>query len=506
MILPVRWLQSITAQNLHILFKLRKVLIGLITIGLGILLGYLHSSSPETAGLTASILVIFIQLLIIINKPLNGLLVLLMTQPFVAPYIEIDLGPGIPDLSFARFTIAFLAVFMLAEAAIGKFRFATPVSLTEICIIATTIGIVSSAPLAENPNRVILFVITLHFTPLMMYFFARNLVRDREELHKLLWAFVIFGLAVAIYAIYEQSTGHILFVGDAVDASSLNTTYTQNLRMIRGLVGRPGNFARIFLSTIPVAFYLLFEHKSVTRKILLAGVLVVQFYAMFLTYNRTSWYALMIGLFILQFFYPQFRKVYIVIVLVAAVALWATWDQVNESAVVNERIQSKTSTLDQRKSRWRAAYNMWKAKPIRGWGVGRYKEESGRFRTDGKRTDLGGAENDFLKVMVSSGLIGFLPYLIFLLTQLFCSIRLFFKARAPDWSGFIKPETIAIYWVAIICYVIGSYTQNQNAVMVKAIPFAMAGAIVGTHQHWLCGSKKRSALKLLPTTAKVEMG
>jgi hypothetical protein len=506
MILPVRWLQSITAQNLHILFKLRKVLIGLITIGLGILLGYLHSSSPETAELTISILVIFIQLLIIINKPLNGLLVLFMIQPFIDGYIEIDLGTSIPDLSFSRFTIAFLFILMFARAATGKFRFATPVSLTEICIIATAIGIASSAPLAKDPNTWIRDVIDKYFTPLMMYFFARNLVRDREELHKLLCAFVIFGLGVAIYAIYEQSTGHILFVGDARDVSSLNIKYTEHLRMIRGLLGRPGNFARVFLSTIPVAFYLLFEHKSVIRKILLAGVLVVQFCAMFLTYNRTSWYALMIGLFILQFFYPQFRKVYIVMVLVAAIVLWATWDQVNESAVVSERIGTHSSGLEKREVLWQAGYNMWRAKPIRGWGANGFEEESGRFRTDGGRTNLGGNENDYLRIMVSSGLIGFLPYLIFLLTPLFHSIRLFFKARAPDWPGFIKPETIAIYWVAIICYAIGSYTQNQNVLMVKVIPFAMAGAIVGTHQHWLCGLKKRSAPKLLPTTAKVEMG
>jgi O-antigen ligase len=207
---------------------------------------------------------------------------------------------------------------------------------------------------------------------------------------------------------------------------------------------------------------------------------------MFLTYNRTSWIALMVGLFLLQLFYPQFRKVYFTMVIVAAIVLAVTWEQVNESAVVNERINSDHSTLDSREARWQAGYNMWKVKPLRGWGFDAFGEQSGRFRSDGGRANWGSPENDFIYIMVGSGLIGLLPYLVFLIAPLIDSLRLFFvRMRAPDWSGFIKAETIAIYWVTIICFVIGSYTQIQNIAIVKMIPFALAGAIIGTHHHWL---------------------
>jgi O-antigen ligase len=128
---------------------------------------------------------------------------------------------------------------------------------------------------------------------------------------------------------------------------------------------------------------------------------------------------------------------------------------------------------------------MWQAKPIRGWGFGRYEQESGRFREDGFRKNFDAIENGFLDIMVNTGLIGLIPYLLFLILPLISSIRLFFRARAPDWDGFIQPDTITIYWCALIILVLGSYTGVTNRTVVNMIPFAIAGAIVGTHQHRL---------------------
>ena len=165
-----RSLKSITGQRSDVLLTLSGVLIGIIAVGLGILLGYLLSSSPEAAELAVSVLAILVIMLIIINNPLNGVLVWVFFIAFIEGWVEIPLGAGIPDLSFSRFLIAFLAIFMLAKAAIGKFRFAQ-IGLADVCIIATTIGIMVSAPLADKPMDVIQDAIAMRFTPLVIYFF-----------------------------------------------------------------------------------------------------------------------------------------------------------------------------------------------------------------------------------------------------------------------------------------------------------------------------------------------
>jgi len=503
-----RPLRSAISRELQFtLSKVKGLLIGIAIVGLGMLLGYLVYL-PETAELTISVLVVLIVMLIIIHNPLNGILLLLTLTPFIESWVNIPMGAGIPDLSFSRFTVAFLAIFMLARAAIGRLRFAR-IGLVEVCIIATTLGIMVCAPLSVHPKGVLQTAITMHFVPLALYFFAKNLVQNKDDLHKLFLVIAIFGFVAALYAIYEQATGNILFLpkGESLSWTQYRQGYYgHGLLIIRGLLRSGANFGRVLGSTIPITFFLFFENKRATRKVLLAGMIAVQSCGIFFIYNRTSWYALLLSLFILQFFYPQFRKVFFVIVLVAVVALWATWDQVNESTVVEERVNSKVSTLEGRQARWKAGFNMWQAKPIRGWGFDRYQTESGRFRTDGYSRNIRAIENDYLHILVASGVIGFLPYLLFLLTPLVNGVRLFFRARAPDWPGFVKPETMAVYWAIILCFAIGSYTQIQTQVLVKMIPFAVAGAVVGTHEGWLRGSraKKRSAASSLPTMAVAE--
>ncbi len=491
--------KAVTSQGLNLLLKFNKILIGLIVIGLGIGLGYLFTMPRDTIELTISVLVILALMVLCLRNPLNGLLALLFFIAFIETWVEIPMGAGIPDLSFSRFAIAFLAIIMLAQAATGRFQFAVPLGLTEICIVLSTLGIMSAATLIDKPTDTLQLAISRYFLPFSMYFFARNLVRNKEDLHKLLLVLLLFGFAVAIYAIYEQWTGNILFVSKDNADKFLQTKYTANLRLIRGLLGRSGNFGRVLITTIPVTFYLFFEYKGLTRKTLLVGALIIQFYALFLTYNRTSWYTLLISLSIIQFFYPQFRKLYFLMVFVSVLTLWATWDQLNQSDVVQERVNTRTEDYNGRTPRWNAAINMWEAKPIRGWGEGAFNRESGRFRTDGFHQNLIAIENDYLDILVQYGLVAFVPYFIFFITPLLNSIRLFFRARAPDWSGFITPEIITIYWCVIISFAIGSYTQEQTQAIVKMLPFALAGAIVGTHTHWLTGSKaKKQALSPLP--------
>lgn len=465
----------------------KYLLIALVATGLGMVLGY-QLTSPN-AGLTISVLVILTALMVILQRPIYGMVIWLLLDPFIETWVKLPMGSGIPDLSFSRFMIAFLAVVLLAQGAIGKFRF-VPLSLVDICIVLVPLGIAVAAPLSVNPVWTAQVALSIHFTTLILYFFAKNLVRTRANLHLLFWTILLGGLVAALYGIYELATGNIMFLAQDAMLEHRLAGYTSTLRLVRGFIGS-ANIARVLTASIPIGFYLFFESKSLPRKIFIVAILAIQAYGIFLTYNRTAWYGLLISLFIIQFFYPQFRKAFVIIVIVAAVVLFVTWDQVNESDIVQDRIGSKESTLDDRSTRWEAGYNMWQARPIRGWGFGRYEQRSGEFRTDGLRTNFVAIENDFLYILVGTGLIGFAPYFLFLVLPFISSIRLFFKASAPGWSGFIKKETITIYWAVMISFVIGSYTQIHTQAIVKMIPFAVAGAIVGSHEYLLRRDRRR---------------
>ena len=134
---------------------------------------------------------------------------------------------------------------------------------------------------------------------------------------------------------------------------------------------------------------------------------------------------------------------------------------------------------------------MFQEKPIRGWGFGAYEQFSGRYRTDGIRKNFKAIESDYLHILVGSGLIGLIPYLLFIAVILINSLRLYFKARAPDWSGFIKPESLTIVWAVLIVLLMTSYTAKQVQPVLKMMPFAIAGAVVGSQEYLLRQKKKR---------------
>ena len=489
--------KSLQTHGLVLFHKTQSFWIALLVISLGIFLGFQFALSNETVELVGSIIFLVLLLPFVISRPLTGLLLLVVLTAFIEEWVEIPLGAGIPDLSFSRFIIAFMGIAMLAKAAVGRFRFVTPLGWADVAIVLTLLGIMSSAPLADSPTGVLQNTLSRFLTPMVLYFFARNFVRSREDLQKVLYAILIFGVLASLYAVYEYTTGHILFVSKETSVEDLNTAYTASLRLIRGLLGRSGNFGRVLASTIPVSFYLFFEQKQARLKLLLIAAIALQFFVLFISYNRASWYAVLISLSIIQLFYAQFRKLYILIVLVAGLALWATWDQINESTVVQERVDHRTENFNGRTPRWQAAYNMWKEKPIRGWGPDAFKERSGQFRIDGSSSNFrdGAIENDYLSLMVETGLLGLIPYLLFLLVPLFNSIYLFFLARSPDWTGFVKADTITIYWCAIISFLITSYTQIQSQAVVRMLPFVLAGAIVGSHLPQLSAARRSRRLK-----------
>ncbi|MCB0208631.1 MAG: O-antigen ligase family protein [Anaerolineae bacterium] len=461
--------------------KIKNILIVFSVVGLGVVFGYLMNQSQETAWLVTSLTLLLALILITNYKPLFGFILIIPFYSFLEPYIEINMGAGLPDLSFSRFMVVFLAIFMLAQGAIKKFEIKR-ISIVEFCAAGILIGIGSSAAGASDAIRMFQVLLSRFVVPLSLYFFARNLIQSKQDLNKFLWGISLLGLAGSIYAIYEIYTGNILFAGLDFDAEAARTTYSGSLTLLNGLFGRSPVFGRIFAMTIPISFYLLFDSKDKRAKTLLTLALMVQFYGLFLTYNRTSWYAAIIGLTILQLFYAQFRLAYIVIVLVAALSLWAMWDQLQKTDVVEDRVNRNSETFNGRTEMWEAAREMWKVKPIRGWGEGAFEKESARFRPDGRNVNFRSTQSEYWDILVHYGLIGFVPYFLFLFIPLLYSVVLFFLSRSAGWSGFINPGIISIYWTVLIVFLLGGYTVPVNNPIGRMIPFAVAGAIVGTHQ------------------------
>jgi O-antigen ligase len=262
-----------------------------------------------------------------------------------------------------------------------------------------------------------------------------------------------------------------------------------SLRLIEGLIGETGSMGRILAITLFVTLYFIVEKKTNSFKPFWMVGALLQFGGLVATFSRTPLLTFLLGLFILQFFYPSLRRLLIVLALVVGITLALNWQRIQQTEAAQDRLSSMED-YNGRSSRWEAGFQMWMEKPIRGWGMGRYAEWSGRYRADGSRQNMEAVENDYLLIMVGAGLVGFLPYALFLWTTLVSSVRLFFRRHHLGESAFIQPGTIALVWATMACFLLASFTAINSLAITRLLPFILFGAIVGSHQYLLAREPK----------------
>jgi len=479
--MPPAKVKQVLHHLLSALRKLSKPLLALGVTALGVLLGLSLNSSLSS--LTVSIAGILIYLITIVANPLNGLLLWMVSNPFGELYINISLGASIPDLSPARFCVAFLCILLLAQAAIRK-RDVAPFTSTDVVGILFMVGLGLSIINGHSTwQKAIQGIFDDYYVPMLVYFFAKNLVTRRQDVDKVLRAVLFFGVYAGLYAIYENHTGNILFLKHQVYFTRYGDS---GLHVLRGLLGRSDHFGALFSMVIPVNFYLYLKAPTRSKKVLYAVTLGILFIGIYLTYKRTAWIALMAMFFVVQWFYPQFRRCFFVLLLIFLVVLAATWNTVSQSVVVTDRINSKVSTAEGRTDGWKAAIELWARQPFFGYGIGNY-----RTVAEEKGVADAALESEHVGILFGTGLLGFVPYVAWFAFILRDSIRLFRKRRQ---GGAVKPDVdrqlIVIFWGVLLGYLINYSTTVANVPSVTMVFYLLVGALVGSQARFLVSQKR----------------
>jgi O-antigen ligase len=479
---------ALATKGLEIAYNYRKLLFAALAIALGLLIGVTAERPRESLELLSSVFVVGLFMLIALHHPLGGFLLWIFLTTFIDSWVEIPLGTGIPDLSFGRVAVFALSVSLLMRVTTRTIQL-VPLSSTDLFALVIPLAISLSAPLAVDPIGTIQTAITMYMIPLAGFILAKQFIRRDDHLHWLLATIALFGVVAGAHAIYEVLTGHVIFMAKDQVISRVTRGDT-NLRLIVGLIGETGAMGRTLAITLLATLYYIVENKNIYFKPFWVVGAFLQFGGLAATLSRTPLLALLVGMFILQFFYPTLRRVLIVLTLIVAVTLAVTWEQVQSTEAAQDRL-SGVQDANGRTSRWQTGFNMWLERPIRGWGSGRFEEWSGLYRADGSRRNIDAVENDYLRILVGAGLIGFLPYALFLLTALVSSIRLFFRRKRLEPEMFIRPGTIALFWAVMSCFLLSSFTAVNSQAITRLLPFVLFGAIVGSHQVLLARQSDR---------------
>jgi len=451
----------------------------------GVVLGRVLLSQDWTLAVT--VVGLGALLLALLLDPVAGLLLCVVLAPF-GQFIHLTLqfGRGIPALDVTRLTALFLFVRLVIQALgqthpgvgdsqrrlpaltwvdLAMFLFAGAIFLS---IPASSLGLVDGA------QTVVSFIAL----PLLFYYFARTWSRTPKTLLATVGALALVGALMGIITAREQITGIATFSPVAYDL-----IYEGRIRKVLSLFRSPATMASTLAVMVPLLLYGVQRASTWGKRLLVGVALVCVLTGVFLAYVRGGWLAALLGIAVVVLLSPRMRRALIPLIpliLIAALLLSGI------SLVNPETVESRLTSEQPITYRLRAleiALAMVRQSPLLGIGFDNFgTQATGQYGWDphpGIRVTMPSTHNSFVYVLVSGGLLAFVPYL-----AIFAGLarRGYAFWRLPTHSDrqVTNHELVAVLWATLAAY-LGAIAAFDvfNAQYTNLVFFVIVGTLLG---------------------------
>jgi len=253
----------------------------------------------------------------------------------------------------------------------------------------------------------------------------------------------------------------------------------------------------------PIAL-LLFSLKRYNRYRLLTGImLIILALGIIFSYGRASWISLLIAFGVSIIYLLKLKRSFVISIAgLALLFLGIFWtniisnleknEQDSTSENLTEHVQSITNISTdasnlERINRWNSAIEMFKRKPILGWGPGTYAFQYAPFQSADDLTiistnagDMGNAHSEFIGPLAEEGVMGLLSFVLILIFFYYKASILYF--RLP------KSELRTIVFFVILgftSYIINGTLNNFLDTDKASVPFwSFIAIIVAIDLNW----------------------
>lgn len=283
-----------------------------------------------------------------------------------------------------------------------------------------------------------------------MYFLATQLFKNKGNINRFIWLYIISLLLVVIYTNYRLA------------GYGLDNQKASNWVVWPFFSDHTSYGAMLVMFVFPLFYFLKKQTDNLFLKTSTSLLFVVFLMAIILSYTRAAWLSLFAGIGLLIVIMLKIKIRFILISMLSLVLLFLSFQNVifekmegNESessGKLSEHIESMANiTSDasnmERINRWKCAINMFKEKPMFGWGPGTYKFQYAPFQFSYDRTiistnfgEVGNAHSEYLGALSESGLIGMLSIIL----VVFMAFRTGYKVYHQTDSKDIKELTLYI--------------------------------------------------------------
>lgn len=314
---------------------------------------------------------------------------------FTVPFQQSIIIPGVGSLNtvFAMMLLLTTLITVLINRKIKKF----PKSflLLAVFMFISLASIFWSAEISDSILKAMLYA-QLIFIFWCVYEFIDNKVR----MHNVLKSFVLGCAVIAIQSLYFYFT-----MGPSIYTSS---------RFV--LEGYNANSLGIILAIgLVISIYLLFNESKKYFIFLPLGLFVV-----LLTGSRTALImVVLVSVFTLFYMFRykvRFRKTIGLLFIVFAIYIWNSTPEAQLSRLSSIGNELTSGTLNSRTVIWDAGIQVFKENPVFGVGVGSFQEATVGSSVLGVEMS---SHNSYLSILVENGLLGFLPFAMFLIALIF---------------------------------------------------------------------------------------
>ncbi len=413
-------------------------------------------------------------LCVIVLNPALGLFLWIILEPFTRFwYLSLRLPEGIPDLSLGRLSVALLTLIWVAQLAGQKRR------IRRLTMVEIAIGLfcVFSIPSVIASMRSISYASQSLFDkfvcPFLVFILAKNFYDEKVGMERLGGMLSVIGLYLSAMLFYEQITGQPVFY-----QMGRTTTYTRSLPKIVSLLGNPAFMGTVLAMVVPYALYRFVRERPSPTKTFYGLLFVVTSLASFLCYNRGVWLSLAGAIVVMLVLEPQYRRVLLPVLLIAAVIGILRWQMITDSAVVTERLMNQ-SGVTFRVTMLTASEKIVSTHPVFGVGLENFSYYfllyGGHWET--LAYDAPTPHNSYLLVLTTMGLAGAIPYVLVFLSMAGGILSMLLRRR----KGATVDTALLVTGLAVIAV----YTVSAAAVdlfissFTSLVFFAIAGTIMG---------------------------
>ncbi len=328
---------------------------------------------------------------------------------------------------------------------------------------------------SENPLVSFKFLLSRLWFITVMFFIATQIFRNPDNIKKYFILYIIPLSAVVVYTVFRHSQ----FGFDKESAHWV----------MEPIFKDHTSYGAVLAMYLPASLGLLFIRKiSFSWKIILLVLFVVLCVGTVLSYTRAAWVSLVGALAVLIVLQTKIRFVPLLMtVLVLGVFVSLNWTNISMALEKNEaqssdkldehvssisNVSSDASNLE-RLNRWNCALEMFKEKPILGWGPGTYQFYYAPFQSSSdltiistKEGDGGNAHSEYLGPLSEQGVFGMLLFVILLLMVCYFGFKLHYSKIQFELKIY---ATVA--FLGLITYFIHGVLNNYLDLDKASIPF-----------------------------------